>query len=285
MAGALKTKGILPAAAMRRNTRTFLVNSGRAAGGALVFALPMLMTAEMWDLGLAMDRLRLAAFVLLSVPILTALSHFIGFERTSGWRDAALDAAYALAVGALIGAALLAALAVFRPPPTLDQAVGQVAVQSVPAAIGALLARSQFGSEPARPPAEAGPPYVGEMVLMGVGALFLGLNIAPTDEVMALAARMTPWHAIAVVGLSLAAMHGFVYVVGFRGGSVHSADLPWQAAFLRFTLPGYVVAAAVSLLTLWVFGGLDGGFDQGVSAMVALGLPCAIGAAAARLIV
>lgn len=270
---------------MDRETRSFWVNSGRAAGGALIFALPMLMTAEMWELGLEMHRLRLAAFVLLSVPMLTVLSHFIGFERTTCWRDAAFDALYALAIGGVIGFALLTVLAVFRPPPTLDRMVGQVAVQSVPAAIGALLARTQFGSETARPPADAGSPYVGEMFLMGTGALFLGLNIAPTDEIWILSARMTAWHAIAVVLLSLATMHAFVYAVGFRGGSSHSAELPWSAAFLRFTLPGYAVAAAVSLYVLWVFGGLDGGFDQGVSAMVVLTLPGAIGAAAARLIV
>lgn len=271
---------------MQRETRRFFTTSGRAAGGALIFALPMLMTAEMWGLGLAMDRLRLAAFILLSVPMLTVLSHFIGFERTACWRDAALDAAYALGLGAAIGAVLLGVIAAFGPRPTLDQAVGQVAVQMVPAAIGALLARTQFGSESARPPADAGPPYVGEMFLMGVGALFLGLNIAPTEEVMTLASRMTPWHGIAAVAGSLLAMHAFVYAVGFRGGSAHSPELPGRAAFLRFTLPGYALAAAVSVYTLWMFGRLDGtGFHQGVMAMVTLGLPCAIGAAAARLIV
>ena len=37
------------------------------------------------------------------------------------------------------------------------------------------------------------------------------MNVAPTDEVVLLAAGMGPWHSIALVLVSLAIMHGSSY--------------------------------------------------------------------------
>ena len=59
--------------------------------------------------------------------------------------------------------------------------------------------------------------------------------------------KMTDWHALAVVALSLVLMHGFVYAVSFTGGHELSPQTPWWHAFVRFTLPGYVIALAISL--------------------------------------
>jgi uncharacterized membrane protein len=54
---------------------------------------------------------------------------------------------------------------------------------------------------------------------------------------------------------------------------------------VRLTLPGYVVALAISLYVLWLFGRTDGlDADAVAMATVVLAFPSAIGAAAARLI-
>lgn len=54
---------------------------GRAFGGALIFALPLLMTMEMWYLGFYLGPWQIAQFALLMVPMLAGLSHFAGFRR------------------------------------------------------------------------------------------------------------------------------------------------------------------------------------------------------------
>jgi uncharacterized membrane protein len=64
----------------------------RALLGAMVFALPLLMTMEMWELGASMDRLRLALLLLVTLPMLVALSFYAGFERTFSITDNILDA-------------------------------------------------------------------------------------------------------------------------------------------------------------------------------------------------
>lgn len=266
-----------------------LTGIGRAFGGALIFGLPMLMTMELWRLGFAMDRLRLALLMALSVPLLVGVSHRIGFERGFGWRDDLRDAFLALGIGIVGGAAVLFAFGVIEAGMPADEIFGKVAIQAVPAALGALLGRSQFGGpseeeDGAREGPEALSGYGGTLFLMLVGALFLGLNVAPTDEMVVIAFLMTPWHGIALVVLSILLMHGFVFALDFRGGH-GGGDVPWWSNLLRFTLVGYVIALAVSLFVLWTFGRTDGaGASAILTTTVVLAFPAAIGAAAARLI-
>lgn len=258
---------------------------GRAAGGALVFSLPMLMTMELWWLGLYLDRVRLLVLVLSVLPLLVFLSRRIGFERTRGWRDDILDSLIALGTAAVVCPALLLLFGTVTAETPLDEWIGKTAVQMVPAAIGALLAKSQFRATPGDDDEAADESYHGELFLMAVGALFLGFNVAPTDEMMLISYQMTAWHALALLILSLAVMHGFVFALEFAGGSEVSPDEPWWSAFIRLTLPGYVIALAISLYLLWIFARTDG-LDAGsvLVAAVVLAFPSAIGAAAARLI-
>jgi len=259
---------------------------GRAAGGALVFSLPMLMTMELWWLGFYLDRPRLIVLVLSALPLLFFLSRRIGFERTRGWRDDLLDSLIALGIAALVCAGLLLLFGAITGDTPADEWIGKLTIQMVPAAIGALLAKSQFrAAAPDEDVKDGEESYGGELFLMAVGALFLGFNVAPTEETMAISYQMTPWHALALAALSLALMHGFVFALEFAGGSEVSPDEPWWSGFVRLTLPGYAIALMIGLYLLWIFARTDGMPPEGiVMAAVVLAFPCAIGAAAARLI-
>ena len=259
---------------------------GRAAGGALVFSLPMLMTMELWWLGFYLDRPRLIVLVLSALPLLFFLSRRIGFERTRGWRDDLLDSLIALGIAALVCAGLLLLFGAITGDTPADEWIGKLTIQMVPAAIGALLAKSQFrAAAPDEDVKDGEESYGGELFLMAVGALFLGFNVAPTEETMAISYQMTHWHALALTALSLALMHGFVFALEFAGGSEVSPEEPWWSGFVRLTLPGYVIALMISLYLLWIFARTDGmPVDGIVMAAVVLAFPCAIGAAAARLI-
>ena len=179
---------------------TLAVGLGRAFGGALIFGLPMLMTNELWELGASMHRLKLALLLLLGIPLLVGVAHRIGFEASFGWREDLRDAAIALGVGLLASVAILGLFNLLSPGLSPDALVGRVVVQAVPAALGALLARSQLGGRPRA--AFAG--YGGTLFMMLVGALFLGLNVAPTEEMVQIAWTMTPWHALGLMALTVA---------------------------------------------------------------------------------
>ncbi|THV10657.1 TIGR02587 family membrane protein [Rhizobium rhizophilum] len=275
----------------RERVNRFLVGIARGVAGALLFSIPMLMTMEMWFLGFYMERERLLLLLVLNLPLLIGLSHRIGFEHTATWRESARDAIVAYGMGVLASALILVLLGVITVDMAPREWVGMVAVQAVPASIGALLGRSQLSmrdeedGEEDEPGDAAETSYATELFMMAVGALFLSLNLAPTEEMILLAHKMTAWHALALLTLSIFLMHGFVYALAFRGSHSLEEGTPGWHAFIRFTLPGYVVALAVSLYALWTFGRLDDlGSAQAILTVVVLSFPAAIGAAAARLI-
>lgn len=272
----------------------FVVGLGRGIGGALLFALPMQMTMEMWQLGFYIDQGRLLLLLIVAIPLLIGIAHRIGFEKTFGWKDDIRDSMIAYGIGIVTSAILLSLFRILTPDMPLSEIIGKIALQAVPASIGAMLGRSQLGSggeDDSDDPdaADAGAPddkgYGSELFLMAVGALFLNLNMAPTEEMILISYKMTPWHALATILLSVGLMHGFVYAVSFKGGHKISSDTPGWHALIRFTLPGYIIALAISLYALWTFGRLDGvGLTPTIMAMIVLGFPGALGAAAARLI-
>src|SRR5690606_2840962 len=104
------------------------------------------------------------------IPLLVLLSRRIGFEETHRWRDDLLDVAIALGVAAFVCPILLVLFGTLTADTPREEAVGKIALQMVPAAIGALLAKSQFGAadeeeEEARVGA-AEESYPGELFLM-----------------------------------------------------------------------------------------------------------------------
>lgn len=261
-----------------------LVELARAFGGAVIFALPMLMTMEMWQLGYSMDPLRLALLLVLAVPLLVGLSHYGGLRPTRRFADNVADALVTILVAVLAAVVVLAVLGLADVGMSVRELVGMVAMQVVPGAIGAALARSQLSGEGEEPDYDP-PDYAGELFIMGVGALFLGLNVAPTEEIVLLAARMTPWDQLGLAAVSLAIMHAFVYALGFAGTEEPLEGEHPVATFMRFTVVGYVLVLAMSLYILWTFGRLDGLPMHQISASaIVLAFPGAIGAAAARLI-
>lgn len=66
-----------------------------------------------------------------------------------------------------------------------SEVMGKIAVQAVPGAIGALLARTQLGgSTPDQEQKRRETKLGGELFIMSLGALVLSFNIAPTEEIM-----------------------------------------------------------------------------------------------------
>lgn len=280
-----------------------LVGLGRGAAGAILFGMPMLMTMELWHLGFYIDRVRLFLLLTVNIPLLIVLAHRIGFEHTSTWKEAVRDATIAYGLGIVMSAFVLTLLGDLEPDMPFSEILGKIAIQAVPASIGALLGRSQLGGQAGNDeggdedneqdegkdgdavPDQMSTSYGRELFLMAVGALFLSLNVAPTEEIILISFKMTPWHALMMVVISIAIMHGFVYAVAFKGAHELGEGTPRWHAFIRFTLPGYMVAMLISFYVLWTFGRLDDTAPtQILMSVIVLAFPGAIGAAAARLI-
>ncbi len=269
--------------------REFARGLARAFAGALIFALPLLMTMEMWWLGFYADRTRLLLFVLLNLALLVPLSRVVGFERTSSWPEDIADALTAYGVAIVASAMILALMAIIRIDMPAGEILGKIAIQAVPASIGAALARGQFGQRDEDGTGESSDldgSYAGELFLMLVGAMFIAFNLAPTEEIILIAFKMTPWHALAMIAASILVLHGFVYALDFRGEETLPEGVGGLAGLFMFTIAGYGIALLVSLYILWTFGRTDGASAGEIAMMVTvLGFPAALGAGTARLIV
>jgi putative integral membrane protein (TIGR02587 family) len=270
---------------------TYLGELARSAGGALLFAFPLLMTMEMWWFGFSIDGGRLALFLVVGLVLLVGLAARVGFHAGRTRLHDVLDALSSFGVGAAVSALMLIVFGVIDLETTAIEAAGMIAVQTVPAGIGAVLARKQLKAatqEDDDDEAEEPPPatYGGELFVMFGGAVFVAFNVAPTDEVARIADLATPWHGLALALLSLALLHVLVYRVEFAGQEPWPEGQGFAGVFVRYALAGYGVALAVSLYILWTFGRLEGnGLGEVLMLTTILGFPASLGAATARLVI
>ncbi|HEV7436559.1 MAG TPA: TIGR02587 family membrane protein [Pseudorhizobium sp.] len=263
----------------------FLRGIARAFAGSLIFSLPMLMTMEMWWMGFTMSAWRIAILLVVTVPLLLGLSLFAGFRSARSICDNIADVFVAIFVAVIAAIVTLWLFGVLEASMSLREVVGKVAVQMVPGSIGAMLARSQLGESSAEDEAGSGEePYWGELFIMAVGAIFLSFNVAPTEEMVLIAYKMSVWQELCLALLSLLLMHAFVYSSNFKGGSSMGEE-GFIRIFLRYSIVGYVTVIVVSMAILWFFGRADGtGMEEFLSASIVLAFPGSIGAAAARLV-
>jgi len=269
--------------------KEYALGLARAFGGAIIFALPLLMTMEMWSLGSSVRPERLCLFLILNFVILVGLSRFGGFERTMSVGEDMLDALAAYGVGILASAAILALFGVLGAGTPLHDILGKIAIQSVPASFGAMLARKQLtGGESEEDEAHAlrSAGYGGQLFLMLAGALFLAFNVAPTEEMILIGFQMSVWQSLALVLVSLLLLHALVFAAGLAGEEEAPEGYGLGRRFLAYTIPGYGIGLLVSLYVLWTFGRTDGtGLGEIAGTLIVLGFPAAVGAAIARLVV
>ena len=270
--------------------RRFLVGLARAFAGAILFSFPILMTMEMWELGFSIERYRLLLFIVLAIPLLVGLSYFIGFEDTSSFLDDIIDAFVAYAVGFITAALMLFLFNLLNFSMSPDEIIGKVSIQAVIAAIGAMLAQSELGGKEENgddaDKKRRNARYFGELFLMAVGAIFLAMNPAPTEEIILISYKMSDFSVIILAVFSIIVMHVFVYKVGFYGQEKsESQNSSTWSVFARFTIVGYALALVISFYLIWTFGHIEGlSFPEMVKVAVVMGFPATLGAAASRLI-
>ncbi len=257
---------------------------GRAFIGAALFALPLYMTMEMWTLGFTIERWRLAALLLATLPVLIGLSYVAGFERAFGLTEHVLDAFAAFAVAAVTAGAVLMLFGVLAPGQPLLEVSGKIAVLTFPGAIGALLADKQMnqGGE-----GEAGRRSYGvRLFVMAAGGVFVALNVAPTEEMMVIAHQISPWQAALVAIVSVLLLHALLFLVDLPGRETRRGRDSFFSVLLRYSFAGYGLCALTCFFLLWAFGRVDGaGPGEAVEYVVVLAFPAVLGAGLAHFVV
>ena len=284
---------------------------GRAVGGSLLFASPLLMTMEIWEIAPSMPGTRVVVLLFAACVLLVTLAQLSGFNdlEGQGLADHVVDAGVAIAVGTVVSVVLLAAFGVLDTDLGIAAVARRVALGAAPASLGAVFARSQLtsaggggggggggetldadGDANGASGGDAGggeiaggeiDDYFQELVVMAAGAVIFAFGLAPTDEIPLIALQTGPIGVIVVLGVSVVALHLLVYAVGFAGS--HGND--HRTEFARFTLTGYALVVAICAFLLWVFGRADGVVLQSFAQQVViLAFPASLGAAVGRLV-
>ena len=256
----------------------------RGFAGAVLFSFPMLMTMEMWSLGVGLEPMRLILFVTVHLALLAGMASYGKSDSALVTRMDARDALAAYGVGVLASAAVLLLFGVIELGMSADAVNRTIAIQAAPAGFGAMVAHLEL-DEPAARIGSAHPHGLANSAfLMAVGALYLASSLASTEEMMLIAHKMSPWQVAGLMVFSLVMMQLFdeYAVEEDRGRTAGRSD--WSLA-LVMTCIGYAIALSISVYILWTFGRTEGlAFPQLLREMTVLGFPAALGAGAARLL-
>jgi putative integral membrane protein (TIGR02587 family) len=256
----------------------------RGFGGAVLFSFPMLMTMEMWSLGVSVQPLRLLLFIAIHLVLLIGLATYAREEAALMNRKALFDAFAAYGIGVLASATVLLLFGIVGPEMSVDGLNRVISIQAAPASFGAMVAHLELDE----PEARLGPLHShglgSSAFLMAVGALYLCSSLASTEEMMLIAHKMSVWQIAALMAFSMLMMLVFDQLALEEGrGNAKARSLWAQSTALTFI--GYPIALSISLYILWTFGRTDGlAFAEVIKEMCVLGFPAALGAGAARLL-
>ena len=267
----------------------------RGIAGGLLLGLPPLFTMEMWFHGFLLDSWKLVVLIAFTFVIVVGYSAFCGFRRERTWTDLIIDSIETMGVAAVVAALALWLLGRIHPGTGLRDAIGKIGLQMIPISLGVSLAGAQLADPEDRgeEAADFGTsmnrsvnigPYGRFFVVLGA-ALFLALNIAPTEETIFLAVGASWWLLVLIVFASMLMSYAIVFYADFRGGRGRAVgDSPLDHP-LTETIVAYALSLLVSVLLLWSFG-----FTEGktvfliVAQTVLLGVVSAFGGAAGRLL-
>lgn len=263
----------------------------RACAGALLGALPLLYTMEMWWYGRTISD---AFLLLLFVPtiVIVLLSLLFGGFRLGRSGHLGIDVLITFGIGIAVSAITLLAVGQIQPGIIpLSAAVRMIGIETIPSTIGAALAVTQF--RPRKPRGsnvdrriDALPQDSEKILATIVGGVFFAFNIAPTEEPWKMMIEAEPYHFPLIVLFSIVISYLIVFLAdfaerspGFNKGALNTP--------LAETLVSYLVSLTVSYGFLVAFGHITGAtpvYTQ-LAATVMMGYVTTIGGSAGRVLI
>ncbi|HET6361248.1 MAG TPA: DUF2391 family protein [Gemmatimonadota bacterium] len=263
----------------------------RACAGALLGALPLLYTMEMWWYARAVSEPVLLGMMAVAGGIVVLSILFGGFRR-GRVTHLGIDTLIVFGIGITISALTLVVVGRIHPGQVpLSAAARMIALEAIPCAIGAALAMTQF--RPRDGDRKNVDRRIGRLsqdrqkvLATLVGAVFFAFNVAPTDELRMMAMEAEPVYFPLIVLFSLLVSYVIVFEADFaerpKGYTTGALGNPFAE-----TLVSYVLSFGVSYAFLAGFGHLtaEAPLYTQISTTVMLGYVTTIGGSAGRVLV
>jgi putative integral membrane protein (TIGR02587 family) len=274
----------------------------RGLASGFLIGVPVVFTVDVWWLGDQtgpFDSLFLLVFAYL---LSLAAVYWIGFRRglRRGWQYLG-DAAEAVALAALALVVIYWALGQVGDGQPAAIALGRIAVALAPVCLGVAIANhllrrdgSPYAPDTGDATALRDARWHGKrhqrLLELGAalaGAMFVSIAIVPTNDFNAMTTEVPVRNLPFVILLSLLVTYTVVFAAGFSGERRrhHAARPPRHP--VSDTITDYLLAFAVALFVLWVFGRIDETTAPFViyAKTVLLAFPASMGAAGGRLAV
>ena len=281
---------------MRKVSKS-LEEYGRGIIGGLLFSLPLLYTMEVWWAGFSSHPLHLILYVLATFILLLGYNFYAGIRHDANLLEVVIDSVEEMGLGLLISAIALFVLGRITLDMTLSEAVGKITIEAMTVAIGVSVGTAQLGSasddgdtgegessSAGKKSSQAGSHFAGQLVIALCGAVLFAANVAPTEEIVMIAAEIPSWKLLAIALISMTLGAVILFHIDFKGAQ-QFAPAQGFAAILVGSVITYAIALAASALILWFFGRFDGqALITCLGQTVVLGLAATLGASAGRLL-
>ncbi|HEX6098230.1 MAG TPA: TIGR02587 family membrane protein [Thermoanaerobaculia bacterium] len=271
------------------STADSLREYGRGFAGGLLFSLPLLYTMEVWWVSFIAQPSRLLVLLAFTFLLLLGYNRYAGLRHDASWGEVAIDSVEELGLGIGTSAVVLYLIGRIGPATSSAEALGKVVVEAAIVAVGFSVGSAQLGSRDrdrgkGSEDDEGRPTLARQVVIAGCGAVLFAANVAPTEEILMIAAETGPVRLLGLAALSLVVAGGVLYSMDFKGAERFAAVEGKLDVAIGLAMT-YAIALAVSAILLWFFGRFDGvGPDVCARQVVVLGFPAALGSAAGRLL-
>lgn len=256
----------------------------RAIGGGLLVGLPLLFTQEIWAHAVLLPAWKVLLLLALAFVIVVGYNAINGFREDATVVEVVVDSIEAMGLGVVVSLVVLILLGRIEEGTSLREATGMLALESIPVAFGASLARAQLGGgEEERSGGDRFGPFERLFVAAG-GALLFSLNIAPTEEPVTIGIAASPLLLLGLMATTLLVTLALVFVAEFGGRSHRGEGVLGHP--LAETVAAYAISLGVAWVLLWSFGRVDGvGLPAVLGMTIVLGLVASLGAAVGRILV
>ena len=276
---------------MAKEIEQSLSDYSRGIVGGLLFSLPLLYTMEVWWAGFVAGPGRLLVLLVATFVLLLGYNHFAGLRRDTEVLETAGEAVEEIGLGILLAALVLWLTGRIGAGMGFREVLGKTLVESALVAIGVSVGKAQLGSgdrrRGQRQASERDRPFglVGHVVMGACGAMLVAGNVAPTEEVVVIAAESGSGKLLALLALSLVMTAAVLYHADLRGADRKVGRPGGVGEVLAGTAVMYGVALVVSAAALWFFGRFAGVSPaMGVGLAVVLAFPGSLGASAGRVL-
>jgi putative integral membrane protein (TIGR02587 family) len=277
----------------------------RGISGGFLFGIPLLYTMEVWWIGSEISPPMMLAILATTLVVVFLLNRTEGFRKTQSQKflDTLMDSVELLAIGVVCVTVILILLGEIHFKTPLNEALGKLILESVPFALGAALSRaflsgdrwscsdvedsSNQGACANKADKQDLKATLADIGATSIGAMIIGFNIAPTDEIPMLDASVSPPMLLALIAASLLISYAIVFEAGF---TTQQQRRQQQGIFQRpisETVASYLVSLLAAAFMLFFFNRLTihDPWTMWLNYTVLLGLPATVGGAAGRIAV